>query len=364
MGIYRISIGESKAAPARAPARLTQDRADGELRHICPGGTGSGTHGGTPRHTSAGSVTKTASCAEWLVYGPCVMPDTDSEPESAAGGRLPLTGAKWATAAQVVAVAAGVLAMASGLLMWRIVGYTAANLATGVSFEPNSITNGSDLLSVTPAGAGALVAVAALALRGRARWLRYLQIGLWLLALASSVYIVNTCAPFTGLGPLSGPLAIGDISGVVAIVLLTLSLRRPASRQPRWHLAFVLLAVALPCIAAGRGATYPAYGPGFGIMTGIVAKCSLAEDKAAGGDPDPSRVVTVSVQNQAGQTVASQRLPFRTSGARYRMRLPRGTYSLNAVPGSDDSSAGDTVYVPADMTNEEDFDDASLACVG
>jgi hypothetical protein len=34
------------------------------------------------------------------------------------------------------AIAAGVLAMASGLLMWRIVGYTAANLGTGVSFEP------------------------------------------------------------------------------------------------------------------------------------------------------------------------------------------------------------------------------------
>jgi hypothetical protein len=66
------------------------------------------------------------------------MPDRGNEPESAAGGRLPFTWAKWATVAQVVAIAAGVLAMASGLLMWRIVGYTAANLGTGVSFEPNS----------------------------------------------------------------------------------------------------------------------------------------------------------------------------------------------------------------------------------
>ncbi len=153
--------------------------------------------------------------------------------------------------------------MASGLLMWRIVGYT-ADLGTGVSFEPSSITNWSVLLSVAPAGAGMLVAVAALALRGRARWLRYLQIGLWLLALASSVYIVDTCAPLIGLGPLYGLLVVGDISGVAAIVFLILSLRRPASRQPRWHLAFVLLAVALPCVAAGRGATYPAYGPGSG----------------------------------------------------------------------------------------------------
>ncbi|MCW2936427.1 MAG: hypothetical protein JWM19_7389, partial [Actinomycetia bacterium] len=124
----------------------------------------------------------------------------------------------------------------------------------------------------------------------------------------------------------------------------------------------VLLAAVLPCIAAGCGATYPAYGPDYGIMTGVVGKCSLAEQKAAGG-LDTSRVVTVSVQNQAGQTVASQRLPLRTSGARYRMRLLRGTYSINAVSPEGDS-AGDTVYVPADMTNEEDFDDASLMCVG
>jgi hypothetical protein len=290
------------------------------------------------------------------------MPDMGNKPESAAGGPLP-TGPKWATVAPVVPIAAGVLAMASGLLMWRDVAFTAANLATGVSFEPSSITMRSELLTVASAGAGALVAVAGLALRGRARWLRYLQIGLWLLALASSVYIVNACAPFTSLGPLFPLLAVGDISGVVTIVLLTRSLRRPASRQPRWHLALVLLAAALPCIAAGCGAAYPVYGPDYGIMTGIVGKCSLAEDKASGWPPDPSRVVTVSVQNQAGQTVASQRLPLRTSGARYRMRLLRGTYFINAF-SSEGANTGNTVYVPADMTDEEDFDDASLMCVG
>jgi hypothetical protein len=286
------------------------------------------------------------------------MPDTGNEPESATGGRLPLTWAKSATVAQVVAIAAGVLAMASGLLMWRIVGYTAANLDTGVSFEPNSITKGSVLLSVAPAGAGALVAVVALTLRGRARWLRYLQIGLWLLALASFVYIADTCATLIGLGPLSGPLAVGDISVVAAIVLLTLSLRRPASRQPRWHLAFVLLAAAVPCIAIAAG------GPtGSGVLTGIVSRCPPAMEKESGGAPDPSRVVTVSVQNQAGRIVASQRLPLRTSGARYRMRLPAGTYSINAVAASG-GSAGDTVYVPKGRTNEEDFNDSSLMCLG
>jgi hypothetical protein len=290
------------------------------------------------------------------------MPDMGDEPESAAGGRLPLTWAKWATVAQVVAIAAGVLAMASGLVMWRIVAYTTMDPETGVSFFPNSITTWSELLSVAPAGAAAFVAVVALTLRRRARWLRYLQIGLWLMALASSIYIADTCAPFTGLGPLYEPLVVGDIPGVVTIMLLTLSLRRPASRQPRWHLAFVLLAAAMPCIAAGGGPTY-AYGPGSGILTGIVARCLPTEEKASGEAPDPSRVVTVSVQNQAGQTVASQRLPFRTSGARYRMRLLAGTYSINAVSAWGDS-AGDTLYIPADKTAEEDFNDSSLMCVG
>jgi hypothetical protein len=288
------------------------------------------------------------------------MPDMGNEPESAAGGRPPPTRAKRATAAQAVAIAAGVIAMASGLLMWRTLAYTTMDPETGASFWPSSITTWSELLSVAPAGAGALVAVVALTLRGRARWLRYLQIGLWLLALASSVYIADTCAPFTGLGPLYGPLVVGDIPGVVTVVLLTLSLRRPASRQPRWHLAFILLAAAMPCIAASCGPTY-AYGPGSGILTGIVAPCSPAEEKAAGG-LDTSRVVTVSVQNQAGQTVASQRLPFRTSGARYRMRLLAGTYFINAV-SAQGASAGDTLYIPADKTIEADWDDPSDMCV-
>jgi hypothetical protein len=70
--------------------------------------------------------------------------------------------------------------------------------------------------------------------------------------------------------PLAGPLAVGDISAVVVIVLLTQSLRRPATRPPRWRVAFVLLAAALPCIAVGRGATYPDYGPSSGNLTEIV----------------------------------------------------------------------------------------------
>jgi hypothetical protein len=45
------------------------------------------------------------------------------------------------------------------------------------------------------------------------------------------------------------------------------------------------------------------------------------------------------------------------------MRLPQGTYSINAVSASG-ASAGDTVYVPADKTNEEDFNDPGISsCV-
>ena len=135
-----------------------------------------------------------------------------------------------------------------------------------------------------------------------------------------------------------------------------------AGRQPRWHLAFLLLAAAVPCLVAGcAGATY---GPGSGNLTGIVARCTPAEVKAGGWAPDPARFVTVSAQNQAGRTVASQRLPLRTSGAHYRMRLLAGTYSINVVSGSGDSSAGNTATVTADETIKLDFNDSSLMCVG
>lgn len=274
-----------------------------------------------------------------------MTPDIGTEPESAARGQLPLTGAKHGTGAQVVAIAAGFLAMAGGLLMWRELGYTAANLDTGVSFVPSSISNWDVLAPVAAGGLGALVAVVALALRGRGRWLRYLQIGLALLALAGSAYVADTYAPVIGLAPLFLPLVVADSSGIAAIVLLTRSLRLPGSRQPRWHLAFVLLAAAVPCItiAAGGGPT------GSGILTGIVSRCPRSSEHAP--------VATVTVRNGAGQTLASQRLPFTASGARYRMRLATGTYSINVVAGGD--GAGDTVYVPVNQTNEEDF-----ACVG
>jgi hypothetical protein len=133
------------------------------------------------------------------------------------------------------------------------------------------------------------------------------------------------------------------------------------SRQPRRHLAFVLLAAAGPCLvtACATGATY---GPGFGTLTGTVASCTSAEVEASGAAPDTARVVTVSAQNQAGQTVATRRLPLKTGGVRYRMRLPAGTYSLDASAGWGYSD-GNTVAVTVDETGTVDFTGAG-GCVG
>jgi hypothetical protein len=71
----------------------------------------------------------------------------------------------------------------------------------------------------------------------------------------------------------------------------------------------------------------------------------------------------VYVQNQAGLTVASQLLSFRTSEARYRMRPLAGIYTIGVYSGTNDDSANnlmlnDTVTVPTDETTEEDFDES------
>jgi hypothetical protein len=291
------------------------------------------------------------------------MSYTGNELESAAGERLPPARMQLATGAQVVAIVAGVIVVICEFLPYRIVGYTTMNPGTGAFWWPNSITLWSERFALAPAAAGVLVALAGLALRGRARWLRYLQIGLWLLALASSVYITETCAPFTGLEVLYGPIIGCGVAGVVAVALLTRSLRRPPGRQPRWHLAFVLLAAAMPCIAAASGPRY-AYGPGSGTATGIVTRCSAAEAKARGWGPDPSGVVIVSAENQVGQTVASQRLSLRTSGVRYQIRLLTGTYSINlsTEPGDGYEHYDDWEFVPADEADEWDFDDSGGGC--
>jgi hypothetical protein len=126
------------------------------------------------------------------------------------------------------------------------------------------------------------------------------------------------------------------------------------SRQPRWCLAFALLAAAVPCLVAACATGVP----GSGTLTGIVGPCTSAD--VPGAVPNPARVVTVLVQNRGGQTVATQRLPLRRRGVRYRMRLPAGPYSISASAGG--GSAGGMVTVTADETTTDDFTGAA-GCV-
>lgn len=139
------------------------------------------------------------------------------------------------------------------------------------------------------------------------------------------------------------------------------------SRRSLWYLALIIPAVAVTCLLAVvliPAAFAPEYGPGSGILTGIIAKCTLAQDKAADEPPDPSRFVAVAVQTMGGQTVLSRSLPLTTSGTRYRVRLPAGTYWISVNP---DSIEGVEVpeYVPAGQSAEEDFSnsDSGYGCM-
>ncbi len=141
------------------------------------------------------------------------------------------------------------------------------------------------------------------------------------------------------------------------------------SRRSLWYLALVIPAVAVPCLLAVAVVPLtfaPEYGPGSGILTGIVAKCTLAKAKAAGETPDPSREVTVSVLPMDGgeKPVVSQDLPLTTAGVRYRMSLPTGGYWLYIEPWSDSNSAVEVPeYVPAGQSTEEDFSsDSDYGC--
>ena len=136
------------------------------------------------------------------------------------------------------------------------------------------------------------------------------------------------------------------------------------SRRSLWYLALVIPAVAVSCLLAVvliPAAFAPECGPGYGVLTGIVAKCTLAEAKAAGETPDPSREVTVSVLTMNGETpVVSHDMPLTTAGARYRMSLPAGTYWVYVQPASNSNSAIEVPeYVPAGQSTEEDFSSGS-----
>jgi hypothetical protein len=78
--------------------------------------------------------------------------------------------------------------------------------------------------------------------------------------------------------------------------------------------------------------------------------------------------VIVSAQNQAGQVVAFQRLPLRAPGARYRIKLLTGTYSINLSTElgeryvDDYEYFDDWEYVPAGEADEWDFNDSGGGC--
>jgi hypothetical protein len=123
-----------------------------------------------------------------------------------------------------------------------------------------------------------------------------------------------------------------------------------------------------------------AHAPRSVVLRGVVAECTQAEYTAQGSN-DPGQeppVVTVLLQDQAGQTVAAQRLPFRVTGARYRMRVRAGIYTLAVVSGKGDDSdeaislvartpfnlmTGNTMDVPVDWAGEQDFNAANESCL-
>jgi hypothetical protein len=147
-------------------------------------------------------------------------------PASMVEGRHRFVWAGSAAAAQVVAILAGIIAMASGIEDFRII---RSALEPGLPYAWTG-----QQPDVWIAGAGLLVAVVALTLGRRARWLRSLQIIVWICELASATAI-------TGLGLLFSPaairspalawLAVGDAAVLISLVVLILSpLRRPPGK--------------------------------------------------------------------------------------------------------------------------------------
>jgi hypothetical protein len=84
---------------------------------------------------------------------------------------------------------------------------------------------------IVAAGAGILAAVMALALRGRARWLTFVQIILWLVVIGGSVLVYFSSRPvfkYVGqTGKLLELVLVAGIPAVVAIVFLAATSGRP-----------------------------------------------------------------------------------------------------------------------------------------
>jgi hypothetical protein len=149
-------------------------------------------------------------------------------------------------------------------------------------------------------------------------------------------------------------------------------LGRGTARVSRRSVGLMSLGVVAAPFLVASWLVGTAHAPRSVVLSGVVAECTRAE-YAAQGDTTPGPeppVVTVFLQNQAGQTVAAQRLPFRVAGARYRMRVLAGIYTLAIVSGRGDDSdhainlmTGNTMDVPVDWVGEQDFNAANESCL-
>jgi hypothetical protein len=176
-----------------------------------------------------------------------------------------------------------------------------------------------------------------------------------------------------------GQLVIFAIQLALLLAMASVLARGTARVSRRSAGVMCLSVVAAPFLVAFWLAG-TAHAPRSVVLSGVVAECTRAE-YAAQGDTDPGQepsVVTVLLQNQAGQTVAAQRLPFRVAGARYRMRVLAGIYTLAIVSGRGDASdhainlnasipfnlmTANTMDIPVDWTGEQDFNAANESCL-
>ena len=132
----------------------------------------------------------------------------------------PLTWGRLAITAQVASIVAGVLA----ILSYYFIQAFCHRYALG--YEPVSVATVSPFSGA--AGAAMLAALAAFALRGRARGLVYPQLALWLISLAGSIVAyVRSHALFTEYGHARALIALTlmcDIPVLITIVLLVITM--------------------------------------------------------------------------------------------------------------------------------------------
>jgi hypothetical protein len=138
-------------------------------------------------------------------------------------------------AAQAVSIVAGILSIVGG-----------DRVQSDFLLNPGyNFPKGAEAFYYVSAGVGILVALMALALWGRARWLGYLQICLWLATVSASIAVYNESLPYYKImrqegnlrvPSLSPHILLGDIPvGIAILLLLSATLarsRRLASLTP------------------------------------------------------------------------------------------------------------------------------------